>query len=105
MAGSGWKAAKSFSPGSFISGFAVICWIVNMSIYTPLYQRLSATLVLSALKLAPKCQMSSMLLGSGGGWSSGVLAAVRKKQRSSSRGQSHCLHSLPSAELHCGSHA
>lgn len=80
MAGSGWKTARSFSPGSFIAGFAVTCWFVNMSIYTLPYQRLSATLVSFALKLAPKCQMSPVLLGSGGGWSSGVLAAVRKTE-------------------------
>lgn len=41
-----------------------------------------------------------MLLGSSGDWNSGVLAAVRKKHRSSSRGQSCCLHCL-SRVLNC----
>lgn len=41
-----------------------------------------------------------MLLGSSGGWSSSVLAAARKKERSSFRGQGHCLHCL-SRVLNC----
>lgn len=66
MAGSVCKAARSLCPGSFISAFAVSCWIVSMSLTLPC-TRVSQALVLSPLKLAPKCQMSPVLLDSGGG--------------------------------------
>lgn len=93
MAGSGCEAARTLCPGSFILGFAVICWIVSMSL-TFSHTGGSWARVLSPLKLAPKCQTSPVLLDSGGGWGSEVLTAGSQNLRSGSGGQSCRLHHL-----------